>query len=99
MTGVLELNEIIEHGFDYREYLSQNDRSNTDSIAEMLRFLKDAMQRELTSQQRTCLWMSAIEGVPQRTIAKQLGVNASTVCRHIAAAKRKLKHVARYYQM
>ena len=31
-----------------------------------------------------------------REIARELGLSQSTVCRHIAAAKRKLRHAAKY---
>lgn len=98
MTQLLGLNDIIEGGFDYREYISYSDSSNTESLIKMVRFLKNAIRDELTDQQRVCLQMSVFEGFSQREIAENLGLNASTVCRHIAAAKRKLRHVAQYYR-
>ena len=41
--------------------------------------------------------MNTCKGKPQKEIARLLGVNASTVNRHIAAAKKKLVRTCAYY--
>lgn len=73
------------------------ESTNSAEILRMTRFLKKAIREELTEKQRTCITMFLIEGKRQNEIAETLGVNSSTVCRHISAAKRKLVHTIKYY--
>lgn len=63
----------------------------------MKRVLKRAITGELTEMQRRCLTEFYLGGKTQTQIAREMGLNRSTVCRHIAAAHRKLRKVASYY--
>ena len=51
----------------------------------------------LTPMQRYCITEYHLNGVKQKDIAKKLGVNSSTVSRHIAAATKKLKKATLFY--
>ena len=54
------------------------------------------LENELTERQRVCASDFWLNGKKQKEIARELGLSQSTVCRHIAAAKRKLRHAAKY---
>ena len=59
-------------------------------------FLTNVLENELTERQRICASDFWLNGKKQKEIARELGLSQSTVCRHIAAAKRKLRHAAKY---
>lgn len=64
----------------------------------MKRILSRAIRHELTDRQRQCLTMYYLDGIRMKDIAGTLGLSASTVTRHIAAATRKLRKIADYYE-
>lgn len=53
------------------------------------------IERELTARQRQCL-LEYLAGKTQREIARQLGLNPSTVCRTIERAINRLQRFLRY---
>lgn len=94
----MTLNDILDGETSYRDYLTGCRDSNIDEVTEMYRFIMEGMRRELSERQRECLRLFLVDGLKQKDIADQLGLNASTVCRHIAAGKRKLLHISSYYR-
>lgn len=63
----------------------------------MKEILSKAIISELTEMQRHCLIEHCINEKKQKEIAAELGLNASTVSRHISSARKKLKNIASYY--
>ncbi len=64
---------------------------------QMKQIMSKAIYNELTAMQRLCIVEHFFNNKKQKEIARELGVNASTVSRHINKGKRKLKHIASYY--
>ena len=87
-----------EHYFNtlsYRRYC-QGD-TNVKDLKRMQEILNKAMVTELTENQLFCLAEYYINGRKMKDIATVLGVNPSTVTRHIKRAKEKLIRIAEYY--
>lgn len=63
--------------------------------ARAIHALQQAVRRELTERQRTCL-LRYCAGESQRHIALSLGLAPSTVHAHIAAGKERLLRIFRY---
>lgn len=73
------------------------DKTNTESRKRMKEIISKAIVTELTDMQRICLTEHYLNDKKQKEIASELGLNASTVSRHIAKARRKLQNIASYY--
>lgn len=77
------------------------DRYGGDNRAElerMKRILSRAIRYELTDRQRRCLTMYYLDRMKMQDIARSLCLSPSTVSRHIAAASKKLRRIAAYYE-
>ena len=72
--------------------------TNRPQRERMRRILMSAVRHELTARQRTCITMYYLEGMKMKDIAAALSLSKSTVSRHIAAASRRLRHIASYYE-
>ncbi|HCA04304.1 MAG TPA: hypothetical protein DEO32_00245 [Ruminococcaceae bacterium] len=94
---MIQLSEIFAAKQSFADYLHRDGQNNRAELDSMYSFLLKAMQNELTERQLDCLTMNIIEGRHQREIAETLGLNASTVNRHVMAAKRKLIRACKYY--
>ena len=95
-TRLIHINESNENYIGFQQY-NRNRSSNIASINRMKRILSKAIKNELTPLQKYCFTEHFLNGKKQKEIAEQLGLNCSTVSRHIAAAKKKLKNIANYY--
>lgn len=71
--------------------------NNSESRKNMKKILSKAIFTELTDKQRVCIVEHYINDRKEKDIALELGVNISTVSRHITAARKKLKNIAQYY--
>ena len=71
--------------------------TNENSRDKMKKILSMAVLNELTERQRICIVDYYLNGKKAKEIAKELGVNSSTVSRHIMKARDKLRHIASYY--
>ncbi len=71
--------------------------TNKEDRARMKEFLKRAMTQELTKKQKICITEHYINGKREKDIAEQLGLDKSTVSRHISAGMKKLQNTANYY--
>lgn len=76
---------------------NKDDKTNTESRKRMKEIISKAIVTELTDMQRICLTEHYFNDKKQKEIASELGLNASTVSRHIAKARRKLQNIASYY--
>lgn len=71
--------------------------SNASERSHMKQILSKAILSELTDKQRICIIEHYFNEKKQKDIAYELGLNTSTVSRHINAGKRKLRNIASYY--
>ncbi|MDD6988340.1 sigma-70 family RNA polymerase sigma factor [Ruminococcus sp.] len=74
-----------------------NGTTNSESRRRMKEIISKAIVTELTDMQRICLTEHYLNDKKQKEIASELGLNASTVSRHISSARRKLQNIASYY--
>lgn len=70
--------------------------TNVKQVSYLKSQLKKAMQSELTERQRAILWDFYFEGKTVTEISETLGVNKSTVSRHLKRSKEKLRQVLSY---
>ena len=70
--------------------------TNESSIDKMKQILCLALQCELTRRQRQCLELYYYKNLKKYEIASALSISPSTVTRHIKAAEKKLKSIAKY---
>ena len=61
--------------------------TNENSRDKMKKILSMAVLNELTERQRICIVDYYLNGKKEKEIAKELGVNSSTVSRHIMKAR------------
>lgn len=80
----------------YSNFIS-NGTTNSESRRKMKEIISKAIVTELTDMQRICLTEHYLNDKKQKEIASELGLNASTVSRHISSACRKLQNIASYY--
>lgn len=80
----------------FMNYLADGS-TNKSERNQMKQILSKAIFSELTDKQRICIIEHYLNEKKQKDIAFELGVNVSTVSRHINAGKRKLKNIASYY--
>lgn len=71
--------------------------TNKDERNIMKHILQKAILSELTEKQRYCIMEYYFNNRKQKEIAEELGINISTVSRHIDYAKKKLQNIASYY--
>lgn len=90
------LNVKNQDFFNY--YIYKNRRSNSEEIARKREFLMAAVNEALTPLQRFCITEYYIGGAKQKDIAAKLGIDSSTVSRHITAATKKLRKTASLYR-
>lgn len=62
----------------------------------LYRTLKTLIAEELTEPQKKCVMLYYFEKRKQSEISQELGVNISTVSRHLKRARRNLEHILRY---
>lgn len=74
-----------------------NGTTNSESRKRMKEIISKAIVTELTDMQRICLTEHYLNDKKQKEIASELGLNASTISRHISSARKKLQNIASYY--
>lgn len=80
----------------FKKFLADGT-SNSGERNHMKQILIKAISKELTDKQRICIIEHYFNQKKQKDIAFELGLNTSTVSRHINAGKRKLQNIASYY--
>ena len=58
--------------------------------------VREICDRELTPRQREVILLCVFEGLTETEVARRLGINKSTVSRHVARAKRRIERSLRY---
>ena len=81
---------------DMAAWLRANAQDNECDLRRLKRNLRLARQEELTPRQRQLLRMNFEQNKTVTEIARELGVNKSTVSRTIRRAKRRLYRCLRY---
>lgn len=76
---------------------NKDGTTNYENRKRMKEIISKAIVTELTDMQRICLTEHYLNDKKQKEIASELGLNASTVSRHISTARRKLQNIASYY--
>lgn len=93
--SILSINELNKNIVDFSTY--EDSDTNIRDIKKMKQILCEALKSELTERQRQCVTMYYYDDMKMKEIASTLSLSPSTVTRHIKAAQRKLKNVAKYY--
>lgn len=81
---------------EYKTYIEKMGEDNSLSHQTLARNLGRALEEELTDKQRRVIKMYYIDEIKMVDIAKELGVNVSTVSRTIHRGLAKLKKCLRY---
>lgn len=89
MPKIVSLNEQMEEL--YSMSLSGQRSSNRGDREKMKKMLTHAMNSVLTERQSVCLKMYYFDRKTMAEIGSMLGLNTSTVSRHISAAVTKLQ--------
>ena len=93
----LHFTEKNENAFLYRAASTDDSApSNNRDLRRKASFIMRAMEVDLTNLQRYCVTEHWLNGRKQKDIAAELGVNCSTVSRHLKAAKKKMVSATRY---
>lgn len=95
-TEIIHFNDKNTNRLMY-ERADEKAPSNKSSREKMKALLSKAILGELTPAQRLCITEYYLNGKKEKQIANELGVNISTVSRHICAARRKLRNIAKYF--
>lgn len=90
------MDTVTESIFGIQQYQYQNDSQTDTEYRRMLKVLTKAMQEELTKRQYDCMYAHYFENKTQSQIAKEMGIGAPTVNKHIKKAKERLLKVMRY---
>lgn len=92
MHKLLSYDEQIDSCYVYGEYNTGSDnRNNRDKMKSLL---AKAIAANLTERQRDCIVKHYYEGKKLAIIATELGIDKSTVSRHISSGERKLKRLS-----
>lgn len=83
------MNEYIDNMVSYKLY-NQSGISNSNDVNMAKDLLLNAIDTVLTEKQKKCVKMHYFMDKPMNQIAKELGVNPSTVTRTIQSAKKRL---------
>ena len=83
---------------DMSAYMRQISEANTNlaEVTRLKRNLVRCLNEDVTERQRTMLYMYYYEGLNQRQIGEQLGVDKSTVSRTIMRGERRMLKCLRY---
>ena len=89
-------NRSSEWEGDLTVWLRENAEDNSPQRERLLRNLRRARELELTPRQRQFLALHFEQGKSMAQIARELGLNPSTVSRTLTRAKRRLYRCLRY---
>lgn len=89
MRNFVNMNEYIDNMVSYKLY-NQSGISNSNDVNMAKDLLLNAIDTVLTEKQKKYVKMHYFMDKPMNQIAKELGVNPSTVTRTIQSAKKRL---------
>ena len=81
---------------EYQDYLLRLGTDNADAHNRLLKNLSAALTEELTPRQREAMTLYYITGLNMRQVAREMGVNISTVSRTLERGRRRLCRCLRY---
>lgn len=81
---------------DMTVWLSENGDDNAAQLERMRRSLRQARQQALTPRQREMLIMRYEQNMSGSEIARELGLNRSTVSRTLRRARERLRRCLQY---
>ena len=81
---------------DFLDAIGVPESTNRRQREAARRWLRIAMEKELTSRQRECLLLYFRDRITMQEIGFRLGLTKGTVCRHIRKATDRLKRAAKY---
>lgn len=81
---------------DMTVWLRQNAEDNSERLDRLRRNLRQAREQELTPRQRQLLELYYDRGKNMAQIARELGLNRSTISRTIRRARERLYRYLRY---
>jgi RNA polymerase sigma factor (sigma-70 family) len=81
---------------EYQQYLMRLGEDNTKTRERLLINLRRAIREELTEKEWQAMQMYYVREIRMTDIARELGVNISTVSRNISRGRKKLKRCLRY---
>ncbi len=92
-TKLLSLDEM-------KAFVGRDDFDFSEDNSALMRragaVLREAIEEELTERQRECVKLYFFDGLREHEIGEMLGVNKSTVSRHIKKAKARLRLCVKY---
>ena len=89
LRNCVNMNEYIDNMVSYKLY-NQSGISNSNDVNMAKDLLLNAIDTVLTEKQKKYVKMHYFMDKPMNQIAKELGVNPSTVTRTIQSAKKRL---------
>lgn len=89
LRNCVNMNDYIDNMVSYKLY-TQSGICNSRDVEMAKDMLLDAIETILTEKQKKCVKMHYFMDMPMNQIAKELGVNPSTVTRTIQSAKKRL---------
>ncbi|MBQ1388261.1 MAG: sigma-70 family RNA polymerase sigma factor [Clostridia bacterium] len=87
MRKIVMLTDSVEHLYSFELSMRSTDLNKKEEMTDML---FKALNKMLTPRQLQCIQLYYIEGKRMPEISAMLGINKSTVSRHISTAKHKL---------
>ena len=93
---LFQLNSYGEGLPQLKEFLTASAGDNRHKMMSIKKALKNAIVNELTEGQRRVLCMHYYENMGVNEIAKELGINKSSVSRRLQRARVKLGKVLKY---
>lgn len=96
-SRILHLNENNTDIIMFSRY-NNKASTNLETRKRMSRLLSQAIDKCLTKKQKICINEYYIHGKKQKEIATELGIDCSTVSRHICNAKKKLRDFVKVYE-
>ena len=81
---------------DLAEWIRQNEEDNAADVRRVKRNLRMAMKEELTDRQQRIVYMRFVENKTVSAIARELGVDKSTISRTLTRAIARIRKVLKY---
>ena len=85
-----------EYYNEYQQYLMRLGDDNAKTRERLLINLRRAIREEITEKEWQAMQMYYVHQIKMTDIARELGVNISTVSRNISRGRAKLKKCLRY---
>ena len=89
--------EAREFDRGYNRSLMQEESTNREQITIARRVLRDVIATELTPRQRQAILLYYYDGLGKSEIARQMGVNPSTVTRTLSRGEETIRRFLRFF--